>query len=122
MSGLPSASASLTSILTAVQNVATAINNAAQTYLNVQGARNLANVTSATLVKNGSGRVVSISVITAGTTTGLIYDSNNLNSLLNPVYVIPEAVALDPYVVNIPVGLGIVIVPGTGQKLAVVYS
>ena len=72
--------ASLDDILTASKNVVTAINNVAQTYLNVQGAKSQSNVTAATLVKSGSGRIASISVLTAGITAGHIYDTNAASS------------------------------------------
>lgn len=113
-------SVSLSDLLTAAKNIASAINNVSQTYLDVQGAQNKAILSSATLVQSGKGRVASISVTTAGSATGMIYDANLATSTTNPVYVIPEAVGL--YVVNLPVSFGIVIVPGTDQVLTVSYS
>ena len=67
---------SLSDILTAAKNIVTAINNAAQSYTNVQGAQSLAGITSATVVKAAAGRVVVVSVVVAGSGAGAIYDAN----------------------------------------------
>lgn len=114
------AGTSLSDALTVLRNMVQAINGAAQTYLNVQGAQNSSGISAATLVKVGAGRVAAISVTTAGTGMGTIYDSSSATAPLNPIYVIPEAV--DRYEVNLPVGIGIVVVPGTDQVLAISYS
>lgn len=107
-------------LLSAALNLVTALNNAALTYLNVQGAQNLAGIAAATLVETGQGRVCSISVTTAGMSTGKIYDANLAAATSNLIYVIPEAVGL--YVVNLPTNFGIVVVPGTDQVLTISYS
>ena len=111
---------SLGDILTTAKNVVTAINSMAQTYLGVQGAENSGLITSATLVKNGQSRVAMVSVITAGTTVGYIYDGNQVASTTNPIYVIPNTVGI--VFVNMPVGLGLIVSPGTGQQVNVSYS
>ena len=113
-------SVSLSDILTAAKNIASALNNGAQTYLNIQGAQNLAAISTTTLVRAGGGRIAQISVTTAGSTTGLVYDTNLASSTSNPIYVIPEAVGL--YLVNLPVNFGIVVAPGTSQVLTISYS
>lgn len=112
--------ASLDDILTASKNVVTAINNVAQTYLNVQGAKSQSNVTAATVIKTGAGRIATISVLTAGSTTGHIYDTNSASSTANPIYTIPNTVGI--FVVNIPLNIGLVVTPGTGQAVTVSYS
>jgi len=112
--------ASLSDILTTAQNIVKAINNVAQTYLEVQGIQSLSNVSTTTLVKSTSGRVATIAVTTAGSTVGNIYDSNTASSTNNKIYVIPNTVGL--YVVNIPVNYGIVVVPGTSQVIALSFS
>lgn len=112
--------ASLVDILTAAKNVVTAINNVAGTYLNVQGSQNIANISTASLIKIGSGRVASISVTTAGTTTGLVYDTNSASSTSNPIYVIPNTIGVT--FVNLPVTNGIVVAVGTGQIVTISFS
>lgn len=112
--------ASLDDILTAAKNVVTAVNGAAQTYLNVQGAQNSGNLTTATLVQSGAGRVATVSVTVAGSAVGKIYDANSATSTTNPVYVIPNTVGV--VFVNMPVGIGLVVAPGTGQSVTVSYS
>ena len=112
--------ASLGDLLTAAKNGVTALGTLAQTYINVQGAQNTGPITSATLVKLGQSRIATVSVITAGSAVGYIYDGNQATSTTNPVYVIPNTVGV--VFVNMPVGLGLVIAPGTGQKVNVSYS
>jgi|APFre7841882654_1041346.scaffolds.fasta_scaffold02802_5 hypothetical protein len=114
------ANTSLSDILTAVKNIVTALNNAAQTYLNVQGQQNKAAITAATLVKNGSGRVATVSVIVAGSATGNIYDSSSTTVTSSPIFIIPTTVGIT--VVNIPVSIGIVVAPGSGQTVTISYS
>lgn len=112
--------ASLSDILTTAKNVVTAINGVAQTYLNVQGVKNSGNLSAATLVQLGSGRVAMVSVTVAGSAVGHIYDTNSASSTSNPVYVIPNTVGT--VFVNMPVGIGLVVAPGTGQSVTVSYS
>jgi len=97
-----------------------AVNGLAQTYLNVQGAQNLAGISTPTLVSGVGGRVAQVSVTTAGSGPGVIYDSSLVTSLMRPIYAIPEAVGI--YLVNLPVGYGIVAAPGTDQVVTVSYS
>jgi hypothetical protein len=118
----PTGGASTSDILTTLKNIVTALATAAQNYLNVQGATNKAAITAPTVVKNSPGRIGSVSVITAGSATGFIYDATLLTDTTKPLYIIPDAVGLQPYVVNLPASFGIVVVPGSGQKITVSYS
>jgi hypothetical protein len=115
-------SASTADVLTAIKNIVTAMNGASQSYLNVQGQANSTAITGATVVKASAGRICSVSVITAGSSTGMIYDAASTGITSRPLYVIPDAVALQPYVVNLPASFGILVVPGTSQKVTVSYS
>jgi len=112
--------ASLDDILTASKNVVTAINNAATTYLNVQGAQNAAHLTASTLVRTGAGRLCTVIVTTAGSATGLVYDSGSTSVATTPIYVIPNTVGV--YLVNMPVSFGIVVAPGSGQVVTISWS
>lgn len=113
-------SASISDILTAAKNIVTAINGLGQTYLKVQGAMRSAALTSNTPVVSGQGRLASISVIAAGSTEGMIYDSNAVLSLTNPLVVIDNAAGVT--VANLPYNNGLVVAPGTGMTVVVTYS
>jgi hypothetical protein len=114
-------STSLSDILTAAKNIVTAINGAANIYLSVNGTTDYPNIkTSPVLVKSGAGRLAVVSVVTAGSTVGTIYDANAATATTNPVYTIPNTVGV--YVVNMPVSFGLVVSPGTSQVVSVSYS
>ena len=120
----PSGGASTSDILSTLKNIVTALATAAQNYLNVQGLINFAGITAPTVVKTSAGRICEISIITAGSGTGFVYDGATLTATTKPLWVIPEAAKSDgePYVVNLPTSFGLLIVPGTGQKLSGSYS
>ena len=120
----PSGGASTSDILSTLKNIVTALATAAQNYLNVQGLINFAGITAPTVVKTSAGRICEISIITAGSGTGFVYDGATLTATTKPLWVIPEAAKADgePYVVNLPTSFGLLIVPGAGQKLSGSYS
>lgn len=113
---------SLSDIFTVAKNIAVAINSLAQTYLKVQGASRSVTMaaTTATLVSSGQGRLASISVVVAGSTSGLIYDSNNTATLTNTLAAIGNTVGIT--FANLPYNSGLVVVPGTGMTVVVTYS
>lgn len=117
---LPSGGVSPTDILTALRNAVQAINALSNNYLAINGKTSKENISATTLVSANPGRVAAVSVTTAGSTTGLIYDSSNASVLTSPLFVVPEAVGV--YVVNLPVDSGIVVVPGTSQVLTVSFA
>ena len=94
------------------------------TGLVVAGNNSVLNITAATLIKASAGRMVSISVLVAGTTVGSANDSATVAgaAAANQVGVIPMAVTTSPLVINWPCKNGIVVTPGTGQTLAVSFS
>ena len=112
--------ASLSDILTVGKNIVTAINGLAQTYVGIQGAQNSGSISAATLVQLGAGRIATVSVTTAGSAVGHIYDGNTASSTATPIYVIPNTVGV--VFVNMPVGIGLVVAPGTGQVVTISYS
>jgi len=112
--------ASLSDILTTAKNLVTAVGTAFQNYLNAQGSASVSNISAAILVKQGAGRVATVVVTTAGSAPGSVYDGNSTASTTNKIYVIPNTVGVQ--VVNMPVNLGINVVPGTGQVVAISYS
>jgi hypothetical protein len=118
----PSGGASTSDILTAIKNIVTALATDATNFLNVNGQVSFAAITVPTIVKPTAGRIASVSVIVAGSSTGFIYDAVLLTDTTKPLYVIPMSVGTEPYVVNLPNSFGLVVVPGTGMKVTVSYS
>jgi hypothetical protein len=112
--------ASLDDILTTAKNLVTAVNGVATTYLNVQGTTNAAAISAPTVVKASGGRVATVSVTTAGSAVGAIYDATTTSSPGRPVYTIPDTVG--PVFVNLAMQYGIVVIPGTGQVVTVGFS
>lgn len=74
-----------------------------------------------TVIKAAPGRICSISVTTAGTTVGAVYDSKLTtgNSAKNQLFVIPNTVGVTK--LEWPCSVGIVITTGTGQTVSVSY-
>jgi len=122
-SATPQAGASLSDLLTAVKNLVIALNGATQAFKNVNGVSTLEGITAPTVVKASAGRIVSVSIIVAGSATGMIYDSASLAENA-PLWVIPMAAKTDgePYEVGLPTDSGILVVPGSGQTIAVSWS
>lgn len=112
--------ASLDSLLSTAQNIAQAINGATQAYLGVNGIQNSADLTTATLVRTGAGRLATVSITAGGSADGAIYDANNASATTLPIYTIPQTIGV--VFVNLPVTNGIVVAPGTGQHVTVSFS
>lgn len=116
----PTPSTGATQIFNVLQNLVQALNNAATTFLNVNGSANLANISVPTVVSPNAGRICEVSILTAGTTQGIAYDGASLADVSRPLFDIPNVVGV--YKANWPVGVGIMIVPGSGQVISVSYS
>lgn len=112
--------ASLADILTATKNIVTALNQLGQTYLSVEGQNLMSDVDSTVLVKSGQGRIARVSVVTAGSSTGSIYDANSATATTGKVWTIPTTIGVTE--INLPVNNGIVVAPGSGQVVAISYS
>jgi hypothetical protein len=112
--------ASLSDILTATKNIVTALNQLGQTYLQVQGLNVYSNITTPTVIKNGQGRVVRVSVIVAGSADGAIYDADVATVTTDKLITIEKVIGIVE--VNMPVNNGIVVHPGTGQTVTISYS
>lgn len=112
--------AALSDVITVAQNIVTAINALAKTYLSVQGAKNAAEISTATLVSTGPGRIATVSVTTAGSAAGAIYDAAASAATTNKLYTIPDVVGVYP--LNLPTSYGIVVAPGSGQVVTIGYS
>ena len=116
----PTGGASLSDLLSTAKNIVLALSTLANNYLNVQGQINYPNITAPTVVKASGGRIALISVTTAGSTPGVIYDSSSASSTTYPMAAIPEAVGITAC--SIPTSYGIFVVPGSGQSVTLVYS
>ncbi len=79
-------------------------------------------ISAATVVKATSGVIVTVNVITAGTTVGTVNDVATTGgaAITNQVAPIPNTVGT--YAVNMPCATGIVVVPGSGQVVAVSFD
>ena len=121
-------SVSSTDFLTTFKLLVQAVNGLATTELNIAGSQSACGITSATLVKIGAGRIVTVSVIVGGSTNGKIYDAATVGDTSKPLCVIPYdagASADNPgfaQVVNLPCAFGLLVAPGTGQTVTVGYS
>lgn len=111
---------SLSDILTAAKNIVTAINGLGQTYLQVSGSKVSVQISVATLVSVGQGRLARVVVTTAGSAAGSIYDASVSTATTSKIFVIANTLGVTE--VNIPVNNGIVVTPGTGQVVTVSYS
>ena len=118
--GVGTGAVSSTVILNTLQSIVTAINGQTQTNTNLAGSSNFFNITTTTLIKSGQGRIVRISVIVAGSAVGHVYDTTSTTDTSRPLYVIPMTVGV--VLVDIPIGYGIVIAPGSGQTVSGSYS
>jgi hypothetical protein len=116
------AGASVSDVLTALQHIASNIAQAAQTYLDVNGQQARTGISSATLLKQGAGRVATVAV-TAETGTAaaaVLVDSANANATAPVLAIIPAQTGI--FVVNMPFSLGLVVIPGTGDTVSVSFS
>lgn len=111
----------LDDILTAAKNIVTAINGIGTTYSRIEGNETSAEISATTQVFTGQGRIVRASVTTAGSADAVIYDSSSTSVITakSVGYVKKDANIVE---LGIPVKNGLVVTPGTGQKLVVVYS
>lgn len=89
--------------------------------VDTSGSGSTMNITAATVVKAGPGRLVRLNVIAAGAAAGAIYDaaSTSGNTAANQTFAIPNAIGT--YYLDWPHLTGIVITPGSGQTISVSY-
>lgn len=111
----------LDDILTAAKNIVTAINGLGITYNKIEGNETSAEVSTAKQLFTGQGRLVRVSVTTAGSSDAAIYDTAIVSSITGKSvgYVHKDANVVE---FGVPIRNGLVVVPGNSQKLVVVYS
>ena len=120
---------SISDILTAAKNIVTAINGLGQTYLQVSGSRVSREISVATVLLVGQGRLARVVVTTSGSASGAIYDAAVSTATTQKIYTIDHTgggggggSGIGVFEINIPVENGIVVAPGTGQVVTVSYS
>jgi len=114
--------ASLDDIATIQKNGVIGVNTLNLTLNRIYGTVTSATVTTTTQIVVGAGRLVNVSVVVAGTTSGLIHNaaSTGAAAAANALVAVPTTVGVHP--ANQLFTNGLVIVPGTGQSLNVTYS
>lgn len=114
--------ATLDDVLTTQKNGVVGLNNINQTYAYLGGTITSSTVTSQTLTVTGSGRLVSISVIVAGTTNGTVNNAQSTGGVTaaNALCAIPNTIGV--YQCGCAFTAGLVVTPGTGQSVNVTYS
>jgi hypothetical protein len=92
----------------------------------ITGAKSTLNVSAATLITTAANpvgsRIARVSVTTAGSGAGSLYDSATVAgaAAANLIATIPNAVGV--ITIDFPVTAGIVVVPGAGQVVSVSYD
>lgn len=115
--------ASLDDILTTQKNGVLAINEYTSTLSRLAGTNNSKEIAASTTqqLKVGKGWLANIAVLVAGSTTGTVYDSSNINSLTGlRIYIIPNTVGITQ--IQVPFADGLVVTTGTGQIVSVSYT
>lgn len=119
-------SGNLTNLLSASQNIVTALNNNAQTTLQIAGNKNSTGISVQTVVSANPGRVAVVSVTTLGTspspTSGSVYDAASITTATASRLLVTIPATVGIYVINMPVAYGIVVTPGTNMTVSVSYS
>jgi hypothetical protein len=80
------------------------------------------NISASTVVKAAAGRLVTVSVVTAGSAAGAVHDCAATGSAAasNKIGTIPNTVGI--YKFDWPCSIGITYILGTGQVVAISYS
>jgi len=114
--------ATLDDILTTQKNGVQGINGVNTTTQNIAGKVNSYEISTETYLPTVANWCAKVSVIVAGSASGMIYDASSVASAGtgNRLAVIPNTVGI--YTINMPVNKGIVVAPGSGMIVAVSYS
>jgi hypothetical protein len=114
--------ANLDDILTATKNAVVALNTINSSINYFSGRITSSTTSSSAVAVTGSGVLVNVSVVTAGTTAGAINDANTTGgaTTANTLISIPNTIGV--FTCGQHFTKGLVIVPGTGQYINVTYS
>jgi len=106
----------LSDILSAIKNLVQATSALSIQY------QTSATVTVPTLIVTGSGTLFNISVVVPGSAAGTVYNTIATNTVLpaNALMVIPDTAGVYPAALTY--GVGLVVVPGTGQSVNITYT
>lgn len=87
-----------------------------------EGTSTVTNITAATVIKPTGGRIAKVSVLVAGSAVGAVHNCATTGAAAagNQVAVVADTVGV--YSIGMPCPAGIVVVPGTGQTLAVSFA
>ena len=113
--------ASFEDVLASAKSMVTALNRVSQSIVNFYGEQATNHVAANTLLATGSGRVISVYVLTAGA-AGTIHDASSITqaSSSNQIGVIPAAVGLVTF--NWPFVSGLVYKPGASQVANISFT
>lgn len=114
--------ASLDDILTTQKNGVVAINNVFQALSALNPTSTSTTITASTLIITGRGRLISFSVVVAGSGNGFIYNSGTTGSVPATAALVATPNTIGIYPVNMIFTNGLVVVPGAGQSINVTYS
>ena len=113
-------------ILTSQKNHVVATNSLNQTWINYlraeHGDKTSVCVTSPTMIAIGPGRLVSISVVVAGTDGGFVYNESSAETPdpSGRIAMIPKEAGVYP--ANFVFTDGLLVAPGAGQAVTVSYT
>lgn len=114
--------ASLDDILTVQKNGVVAINTLGQATLRGFGTVTSSTVTAATLIATGKGYLVSVTVVVAGSASGLVSNYTETGSIPAATALMATPTTLGVYRAGQVFTNGLVVTPGTGQSINVTYS
>lgn len=106
----------------ALNAIVTAINNQTALTRYLSGQYTSAAVTASTLVASGSGYLVNLSVIDAGSSEGTVNDAASVGAVAAANKMMTAQKFHGVYAAGMRFTDGLVITPGTGQAIAVTYS
>jgi len=114
--------ATLDDVVTVQKNGVIGLNNLSSTVAYVAGEQTSATVTGSTLIVAGAGRLVSVSVVVAGSASGLVYNAATTALAAASNALVATPTTLGVYQVGQHFTNGLVVSPGTGQSINVTYS
>ena len=113
--------ASLDDLLTAQKNGVVALSAIQQALTAVVPAYTSATVTASTLIVAGRGKLLHVSVLVAGSTTGFVYNASTVGSAAAANALVPVINTIGIYSAGVVFTNGLVVTPGTGQSINITY-
>lgn len=113
--------ASLDDLLTASKNIVTAINGVSVAIQRSLGSATSTTVDANTLVITGKGRLVSFTVVDGGSADGAIYNTSTVGGGTAANQLVTVSQTAGVYAAGHAFNAGLVISPGTSQRINVTY-